>query len=322
MHHRFRRRSGALAGAAALALGLAAAAPAGAAPPIPANDETTIGAPPPVPAFQDPDVAVDLQVLAPCATQRELDALRDSLADRGAGAARRDVRITCQDGRTRIGIFPGVRADSPELSRARDAGLARIDLARNARSAIRVNGRVTELLESQTGSALLGQETSSLKFKVFGPDGPRVRFVAPDTVVTTIKGKDTRPFPDLSFTTTITDRLSVQNGEVRCTTTTRTKAGTRAHATLFALSLLTAPANGGVLAAGFGAQLALIQQGVAAQNAKQGAAGPGCLLAKQVFRRDIALSGGRTLVFDYASAVVEDGGLVARFIPRLAAPAS
>ncbi len=321
MHRRFRRRSSALVGAA-LALGLAAAAPAGATAPIPANDETTIAAPPPIPAIQDPDVAVDLQVLAPCATQKELDALRDSLADRGAGAARRDVRVNCQDGRTRIGIFPGVLPVSPELSGARDAGLARIDLARNARSAIRVNGRVTDLLQSQVQSALLDQETSSLKFRIFGPDGPRVRFVAPDTVVTTVKGKDTRPFPDLSFTTTITDRLSVQDGAVRCTTTTRTKAGTRVHTTLFALSLLTAPANGGVLAAGFGAQLALIQHGIATQNAKQSAAGPGCLLAQQVLPRDIELSGGRRLVFDYASAGVENGGLVARFIPRLAPAAA
>jgi hypothetical protein len=320
MHRRFHRRSGALVGAA-LALGLAAATPAVAASPIPANDETSIGAPPPVPTVQDPDVGVDLQVLAPCATQTELDALRDSLADRGPGAARRDVRVSCRDGRTRIGIFPGVLPVSPQLSSARDAGLARIDLARNARSAIRVNGRVTDLLESQTASALLDQETSSLKFKVFGPDRPRVRFVAPGTVVTTIKGKDTRPFPDVSFTTTITDTMSVRDGTVRCTTTTRTKGDTRIHTVLFALSLLTAPANGGALAAGFGAQLALIQHGIAAQNAKQGSSGPGCLLAQQVFRRDIALSGGRRLVFDYASAGVENGGLVARFIPRLAATA-
>lgn len=322
MHRRFRRSSGALVGAAALALGMAAATPAVAAPPIPANDETTISAPPPVPTVQAPDVAVDLQLLAQCATQDELDALRESLADRGAAAAPRDVRVTCQSGRTRIGIFPGALPVSPELSSARDAGLARIDLARNLRSAIGVNARVTELLETQTQSALLRRETSRLKFKVFGPDGPRVRFVAPDKVVTTIKGKDTRPFPDVNFTTTITDTLSVRSGTVDCTTTTQTKGDTRIHKALFALSLLTAPANGGTLAAGFGAQLALIQHGIAAQNAGQGDRGPGCLLAEQVFRRDIALSGGRKLVFDYASAGVENGGLVARFFPRLVSPAS
>jgi hypothetical protein len=300
---------------------MAAATPAVAAPLIPANDETTISAPPPVPTVQDPDVAVDLQVLAPWATQDELDALRDSLADRGAGATPRDVRVSCQSGRTRIGIFPGVLPVLPELSTARDAGLARIELSRNGRSAIRVNPRVTDLLESQTESALVRRETSNLKFKIFGPDGPRVRFVAPDKVVTTIKGKDTRPFPDLNFTTTITDTLSAQNGTVHCTTKTRTKGDTRVHTTLFGLSLLTAPANGGALAAGFGAQLALIQRGIAAQNAAQANSGPGCLLAQQVFRRDIAL-GWPQAGLRLREHRVESGGLIARFFPRLVSAAT
>jgi hypothetical protein len=65
--------------------------------------------------------------------------------------------------------------------------------------------------------------------------------------------------PDVSFTTTITDTLSVQNGEFRCTTRTHTNANTTVHKGLLAAGILTAPANFGVAAAGFGAQLAVIE---------------------------------------------------------------
>jgi hypothetical protein len=231
------------------------------------------------------------------------------------------VRVSCQSGRTRIGIFPGVLSISPELSSARDAGLARIDLARNARSAIGVNARVTEPLENQTRSAPAARDVE-----------PEVRGLRPRRPAGAVRGArqgrdhdqgqghPAVPGPELHDP--ITDTLSVRSGAVDCTTATRMRGDTRIHKALFAVSLLTAPANAGTLAAGFGAQLGLIQHGIAAQNATQGDRGPGCLLAEQVFLRDIALSGGRRLVFDYASAGVENGDLVARFFPRLVAPAS
>ena len=317
----------------------AVAGPASAAPRIPPNDEATGKPTPPIPSVQDPDVAVDLQLLAQCPTPEQLTALHDRLSlnpgeqaareafnrravERGTAPLkadqvllpRRDVRVGCEAGRVRIGVFAGGIAKSPELSLARDKGLARVDLADRLQSAIRVHPRVTEQLERLTGTALHDKETASRKFSVFGPKGPRVRFTAPNAIVTTVKGKDTRPFPDVSFQTTITDTMSVQDGTFQCTTTAKTKANTRVQKALFALSLLTAPANGGVLAGGFGAQLALIERGVAAQNRKPADAGPGCLLLKEVFVSNIPIPGGGKLLFNYSKASVENGGLVARFV--------
>lgn len=307
MHPTFTRLTPALLASAMFAVSAATAGPALAAPVVPKAD-TAVATTPAIPSVQDPDVAVQLALLAPCPTPEQLKALTDELSQ-----GRRDVRASCPDGRVRIGIYSGGIPKSPELSLARDKGLARVSVAAGLQSGIRVHPRVTRQLESQTGTALLRKRTSSLRFSVFGPDRPRVRFVAPNTVVTTIRGKDTRPFPDVSFTTTITDTFTVQDGRPNCTTRVVTKAKTGIQKGLFALALLTAPANGGILAAGFGAQLALIENGIRAQNRKPADEGPGCSLLRQVLVPGFPLADGSRLVFNYAKASVENGGIVARF---------
>jgi hypothetical protein len=352
MHSMFTRSSRALLlVAATLAVSAAATESALGAPP-PRDDaleEAAAARKPPVPLFQDPDVAIQIRALAPCEAF-DPEKLRKDLARHPRDAevraifneraareglppldpdqevlAPRDVRATCAAGNLRIAVYLDRVRD--ELSDARDRGLARVNLtaAGTLDSAIRVHPRLSELLEHRTDARLfeIEKEKPSLRFVHFGPKGPQVRFVAPDKVVTTIKGKDTRPLPDVSFTTTITDTLSVQGGAFRCTTRTHTNANTRVHKGLLAAGMLTAPANFGVAAAGFGAQLALIEREIAAENRKPGERGPGCqmLLGEEkaggggdgpVFPPEVSAAAG-TFGFDYARAGVEDGGLVARF---------
>jgi hypothetical protein len=308
MHSTFPRFARALVAVATLAVSAAAAGPALAAPPPrdEALEEAAAARKPPIPSFQDPDIAIQIRALAGCETF-DLEAIRKDLArdpreaevrafyntlraeadpplpplDRDQELlAPRDVRITCAAGNVRIAIYLG-RVKN-ELEGARNQGLARVNLTPDGtlQSAIRVHPRLTELLEHNTNLRLfeIEKDKRNLRFEHFGPKGPQVRFVAPNQVVTTVKGKDTRPLPDVSFTTTITDTLSAQNGVFGCTTRTHTNANTTVHKGLLAAGILTAPANFGVAAAGFGAQLAAIELGVAAENRSPASGGPvaGC----------------------------------------------
>lgn len=323
MRTTFSRFTCALLAAATLALS-AATEPTLAAPPVPdeALEEAAASRKPPVPLFVEPNIGYDLLIGQQCPVETELNALRDALA--ALDATHADVRLKCADGRLRIGFFPGRIPTSAELRQARDEGLARVDLItsrpqgaeRIAFGAIRVRPEVTELLEQRTGAFLRDEkQTETLRFTTFGANAPNVRFLAPNTVVTVVKGKDTRPFPDVSLTTTVTDTLSVQGNGFTCTTRSHTNANTFAHKALFAASILTAPANFGVPAAAFGAQLGLIGREVAAENRKPADRGPGCQLLDKVFPAGIALPDGSTVGFNYVQAVVAEGALVARFNP-------
>jgi hypothetical protein len=346
MHSTSSRFACTLLAAATLAVS-AATEPTLAAPPIPdeALEEAAASRKPMIPLFQEPDVAFDLLIGQQCPADEVLNALRNALADRDEEAReyhRRhfpdapplpegdlnvppaDVRLKCANSRLRIGFFPGGIPTSAGLARARDAGLARVDLItsrpqdadRVALGAIRVRPEMTELLELRTGAFLREEkQTETLRFSTFGANAPHVRFVAPNTIVTTVKGKDTRPFPDVSLTTTVTDTLSVNEDTFSCTTRSHTNANTRVHKALFAASILTAPANLGIPAAGFGAQLGLIGREVAAQNRKPADRGPGCQLLDKAFPAGVTLQDGSTVVFRYVQAVVADGALVARFNP-------
>lgn len=355
MHSTFPRLARALVAVATLAVSAAAAGPALAAPPPrdEALEEAAAARKPPIPSFQDPDIAIQIRAFAPC-DAFDLETMRKDLARHPRDAevrafynalrakadpplppldpdqellAPRDVRITCAPGNVRIAIYLGRAKD--ELEGARNQGLARVNLtaAGTLQSAIRVHPRLTELLESGTNLRLfeMEKEKPNLRFEHFGPKGPQVRFVAPNQVVTTVKGKDTRPLPDVSFTTTITDTLSAQNGEFRCTTRTHTNANTTVHKGLLAAGILTAPANFGVAAAGFGTQLALIEREVAAKNREPSKRGPGCTMLlgdeeaageegkeQPVFPPEVS-AGGSKFGFIYEKAGVENGGLVARF---------
>ena len=235
---------------------------------------------------QAPDVAVDLHSPRPCATQDELDALRDSLADCGAGRHRGTSATPArEDGRG--SASSRARLVSPELRRARRG-------ARSHRSGAQPPQRDRgepprhRPPREPDRSSLLRRETSSLKLKIFGPDGPRVRFVAPDKVVTTIKGKDTRPFPDVTSRPR-SPTCSPPRRRVYRTTKTQTRATPASTRRLRPIAAHLPGERRGPRR-GLRPQLALIQHGIAAQNAGQANSGPGTLLAQQVFRRDIALS--------------------------------
>lgn len=308
---RIRTRSAAL-GAAAL---IAAGGLAGSAAALPPRDvetgETIDSRPlPSIPSFQDPDFAADIFV-GPCPSPSELDAIAAAVAGSGS-AAGYDVRPLCGEGRLRLGVWvtPPDR-DSVSaahgrdvISPAREAGMARIALGEGLGGGLRVHPRFTGLLENAVEVEALRQFRGGSKRL----DDVTVRVAAPNRVITTIKGHDTASFPDVSFTTTITDTMALAEGRFTCTSLSRTKADVR----LFDALSVFGPGVG--IKAVFGAQALLIRDRIADQNAKPQEQGPACRMLAEVFPVKFLVPDGLKHVLFYGDAgVVADGGLEAHF---------
>jgi hypothetical protein len=294
---------------------LAAGGLAGSAAALPPRDvepgETIDSRPlPAIPTFQDPDFAADIFV-GPCPSPSELDAIAAAVAGSGSGASH-DVRPLCDEGRLRLGVWVtppdrdsvSVAHGRDVISPAREAGMARIALGEGLVGGLRVHPRFTRLLENAVEVEALRQFRGGSKRL----DDVTVRVAAPDRVITTIKGHDTASFPDVSFTTTITDTMALAEGRFTCTSLSRTKADTR----LFDALSVFGPGVG--IKAVFGAQALLIRDRIADQNAKPQEAGPACRMLAEVFPVKFLVPDGLKQVLFYGDAgVVADGGLEAHF---------
>ena len=141
--------------------------------------------------------------------QRVVQAVRAQFA---AVVPNADVRVRCVDRVLGIGVWNPGGASSACESAARDRALERLDLVAPGEnfgfylSASLLNERAQEAFAAAP-KRLTGNGSPSSS----GPihlTGLRVEFVAPDTVLTRIDGYDDRPWPDVGFTLTITDRIT------------------------------------------------------------------------------------------------------------------
>lgn len=172
-----------------------------------------------------PDLAARLISDKDCPSQADLTRLQQAL---GGNLSRfhlpdPDVRTSCQDRVIDIFIW-GTRVPGGSCSDlARTRAQIPADIANNGNFGVYVNAGLIRGLAQEAFNAA----PKRLYANGFpGPDGPihltglSVGFEGPNIVKTFITGYDERPWPDVSFTTTITDHLL----ELRaCTTESNTE---------------------------------------------------------------------------------------------------
>jgi hypothetical protein len=269
------------------------------------------GPPEPPPPAPLPVSAPDLGAqFSPCLP----DTLRNPLigAIRDAVGQNADVRTACVGGTQRVGIWL-LPSGNSEVNAARDRGLQGLNILGNQ-----------ETFAFFVNSGLIRQKANeawnSMPKRLNGegnpdPNGPihltslTLSFDSPDSVVTRIGGFDERPWPDVDFTLSITDRLSVSADQIQC------QSGSQLDVDTSWLNVLT----GIFLALGaIVSPLFFIPAGVftveliviGSIDAPAGPAGAGCAAA-MLLPREILIPAGLKLVPLYRRVDVGAGGIFA-----------
>ena len=256
--------------------------------------------PPPPPPVSVPDVAMQFSPCLPDAVRADvLRAIRDATN----GTA--DVRALCQNQSERIGLWfrPVV---NPDDNAARDRGLQRLSLLQVGETVVFF---INSSLIYRTAFDAWNQQPRRLNGDGNpDPNGPihltsfSLSFESPNRVVTRIGGFDERPWPDVDFTVSITDTLSLSAGGVRCDSVTTLDADTSWLNFLTGLFLIVFPPLGAVF---------LVERIiVGSADAPQLGAGPGCNAAALIFR-EVMIPRGLKVVFSYQRLNVGSGGIFA-----------
>lgn len=256
--------------------------------------------PPPPPSVSVPDLALQF---SPCLP----DALRDGAvaAVRAAIDPNADVRSLCLNGSERIGIWlrPFVSQDD---NQARDRGMRNLSLLMVGETlAFFVNAsliyrRAVDSWNAQPKRLNAGNNPD--------PNGPihltsfSLSFESPNRVVTKIGGFDERPWPDVDFTVTITDTLSLSSGVVGCESVPTLDTDTSWLNFLTGLFLIVLPPLGAVF---------LVERIiVGGADTPHTGAGAGCGAAALI-PREILIPLGRKVVASYQRLNVSTGGIFA-----------
>ncbi len=256
--------------------------------------------PPPPPPVSTPDLAIQIAFCLPAE-------LNDAVvsAVRQAIDPNADVRTACVSGTQRIGIWLRPFVNNQD-NQARDRGLQRLNiLGAGETLTFFINAA---LIRRQ---ALDGWNAAPKRLNGDGgadPNGPihltgfSVSFESPNRVVTKVTGFDERPWPDVDFTLTTTDTLSVSGGQVNCTSQRNLDVDTSWLNFLTGLFLILLPPLGIVF---------LVERIiVGSADAPSGDAGPGCAAAKLI-PREILIPGGQKVVPSYSRIEVSSGGIFA-----------
>ncbi|MGH2840298.1 MAG: hypothetical protein ACRDKY_05670 [Solirubrobacteraceae bacterium] len=255
---------------------------------------------PPLPAVSTPDVAFQF---SPCLTAemraRVIAAIRAAF---GAGA---DVRMRCVAGTERAGIW--LRPLTPTMDDAsRDRGLERLALLRGGETfAAFVNASLIRARAQETWNAMPKRLNGDGQAD---PDGPihltsfSVSFEAPDRIVTRIGGYDERPWPDVSFTLTLTDTIGASGGQITCTSGSDLDVDSSWISALTAIFLLTLPPLGVFF---------LVERIIIASVDAPDVAGGAGRGAAAMIPGEILVAGGVKVVLLYSRAQVVAGGLFA-----------
>jgi hypothetical protein len=280
--------------------------------------------PPLPPAISTPDIGLQIrdtrglgpQCLADEGRQQIVDALRAAIAPKYPNA---DIRSTCQDAGTpqeaaSFGIW--TRAALGEIdSEARDVGVGSLDLLEGVPTLPVIAGFFVNVTFIR---AVAQQVWDDMPVKTLNgqgqvdPTGPiyltslTVTLEPPDAVVTQIDGVDTRPWPDVNFTITITDRIASKPFELTCVSDPpKLHADTDWLAFLdfaFGVATFVNP----WFAIGFGIFLYETVEVTTASVSQQ--SGVGCAV-RQLLPAKIAIAGGQDVFFNYDTATVATGGL-------------
>ena len=224
-----------------------------------------------------------------------------------------DVRYLCADGSGRIGIWTQ-GAGTTDVEAARDAVLQVTNILENGIFAIWINA---SFVRSGAAAAFANQPKRLNEDGSPNDGGPihltgmNLDFVAPNQILTTVNGYDSTPWPDVSFTFTNTDTMSVSGGQLQVNSTTNLDVDQSWIDVLLGISAILAtfvnPAFY-VAALGFFGEGAII---VASDpgNLSLGDT-PGSAAAQNV-PAEIMIPEGQKLVFVYNGVAVDVGGMTA-----------
>lgn len=256
--------------------------------------------PPPPPPVSVPDLALQF---SPC--------LPDSLRDGAVAAVRQaidpnaDVRPLCLNGTERIGIWlrPFVNQND---NQARDRGMQKLSLLETGETlAFFINA---SLIYSRAEDAWNNQAKRLNGDSNPDPNGPihltsfSLSFQSPNRVVTKIGGFDERPWPDVSFTITVTDTLSLSAGLVGCESVPTLDTDTSWLNFLTGLFLIVLPPLGAVF---------LVERIIVGNaDTPHPGEGAGCGAAALI-PREILIPLGLKVVASYQRVNVSSGGIFA-----------
>jgi hypothetical protein len=177
-----------------------------------------------------PDIAVQLNTFAgQCPSEEDLSRIRNGVGGNLSSfrVPDPDVRVRCEAGRIDIRIWSNrVQPHSCADEARRRAELP--DLAAGGNFGLFLNSGLIRRLADEAFQSAPKRLNANGGPDPFGPihlTGLSVGFKSPDAIVTTITGYDERPWPDVHFTTTITDRLRPLLGTDPPTVQTSTNAG-------------------------------------------------------------------------------------------------
>lgn len=149
----------------------------------------------------------------PCPPQSTIDQMLQGIRGAfGPVLPNADIRVKCANGLLTIGVWPPIVAGDNCDEQARERGFDRIDLIDPSfgNLGLFINSAFISQQAAKAFAAAPKQLATNGAPSASGPihlTGISVTFQAPDTVNTLVTGFDDRPWPDVDFTLTMTDRL-------------------------------------------------------------------------------------------------------------------
>lgn len=262
--------------------------------------------PPPLPV-STPDLAAQFSPCLPDNLRTGIvNAVRDALAPNA------DVRTICLNGTQRIGIWL-LQSTSGADNQARNRGLERLNTLRSGETfAFFVNSALVRRQATAAWNSAPKRLNGNGQPDSNGPihlTSFSISFQGPNRVVTRVGGFDERPWPDVDFTITTTDTLSISVGQIQCESVPDLDVDTswlNALTVLFvALGTILSP----VLllpAAVFVTELIIISS----VDTPDADAGAGCAAAA-LLPREILIPEGLKVVCIYNRVEVSTGGIFA-----------
>jgi hypothetical protein len=235
-----------------------------------------------------------------------------------------DIQIRCRQGSERFGIWLS-RPVNEAAVEARNRGMDRLEIiGANESIAFFINRAPIR------SRAVAEWDRSPKRLDGDGkpdPEGPihltgfsPPSFERPDRVVTRVTGFDERAWPDVDFTLTITDRLTISAQELQCETTNDLDVDASWIHFLAGVFLVASNLRWVSLipAAIFAVQGIII----AAQDAPDPDGGPGCAAAALI-PKEVLIEGGNKIVIFHRRVDVAAGGIFVggAFLPVPRSPA-
>lgn len=247
-----------------------------------------------------PDIALQFVPCLPAAFQDQLmEAMQLAF---GLDA---DIRYDCINGTGSIGAWM-LPSGNAEVSAARDRGLSRLNLLNaNETFAFFLNSAYVRRMFQNEWAARPKTLDGGGRPDTSGPihlTGATIGFHSPDRIVVTVDGYDERPWPDVDFTYTATEVLSVSNGQLQSDIDDDLDVDTTW------LNVLTGIFNVVFLPLGivFAVQSIIIGSADASDLGDSGFEGVAGIIPQAVM-----IDGGQKIAMDYNRVAVSSGGVFA-----------